>query len=149
MTPDWRILARVWVLLCIGGGALAVGSAADGIALAPPKKVVVKLNEKHDSGVSGTATLAAVGRDVRVVLRLPAPAGVTFLAHLHTGPCRREPTFGNPRIYASLKNVVRGRSVTTIGRTKLASLRARPFSINVHDSSSYGVVACGDVPRAS
>jgi hypothetical protein len=146
---DRTVLATLGTVMCIGVGALAIGSPADGISLAPHRALVFKLNEKHRSGASGTATLAAVRRGVRVVIRLTAPAGDGFLAHIHTGPCRREPTFANPRIHLSLNNVVKGRSVTTLRRTKLRSLRARTFSINVHDPSTYGVIACGDIPRAS
>jgi hypothetical protein len=149
MSMDRTILAKLGLLLCIGAGALAVGSAVDGMALTPQRALVFKLKEKHGSGASGTATLAAVGRNVRVVIRLTAPNGNGFPAHVHTGPCRREPTFANPRIHFSLNNVVNGRSVTTLRRTRLRSLRARTLSINVHDPSTYGVIACGDIPRAS
>jgi hypothetical protein len=149
MSMDRTVLAKLGMLLCIGAGALAAGSAADGTASAPHRALVFKLKEKHGSGASGTATLAAVRRDMRVVIRLTAPAGDGFLAHIHTGPCKREPTFANPRIHLSLNNVVKGRSVTTLRRTRLRSLRARTFSINVHDPSTYGVIACGDIPRAT
>jgi hypothetical protein len=149
MSIDRTVLATLGMLMCIGVGALAIGSPADGIALAPHRALVFKLNEKHGSGASGTATLAAVRRDVRVVLRLTAPAGNGFPAHIHTGPCRREPTFANPRIHLSLNDVVKGRSVTTLRRTTMRRLRARAFSINVHDPSTLGVIACGDIPRAS
>jgi hypothetical protein len=149
MSIDRTVLAKLGILLCIGVGALVVGSAVDGMALAPQRALVFKLNEKHGSGASGTVTLAVVRRGVRVVIRLTAPAGDGFPAHIHTGPCRREPTFANPRIHRSLVNVVRGRSVTTLRRVRLRSLRARTFSINVHDPSTYGVIACGDIPRAS
>jgi hypothetical protein len=69
-------------------------------------------------------------------------------AHIHTGPCRREPTFANPRIHSSLNYVVKGRSVTTVTLVTLTKLRARSFSINVHDPGTYRVIACGDIPRA-
>jgi hypothetical protein len=149
MSIDRTVLAKLGILLCIGVGALVVGSAVNGMALAPQRALVFKLNEKHGSGASGTVTLAVVRRGVRVVIRLTAPAGDGFPAHIHTGPCRREPTFANPRIHLSLNKVVKGRSVTSLRRTRLRSLRARTFSINVHDPRTYGVIACGDIPRAS
>lgn len=76
----------------------------------------------------------------------PVPAMVT-VAREFPGPCRREPTFANPRIWASLTNVVNGKSVTSVP-VALRTLRSRAFSINVH-SADYAVVACGDIPRAS
>ena len=149
MSMDRKVLATLGTLMCTGVVALAIGSPADGLSLAPHRALVFKLNEKHGSGASGTATLGAVRRGVRVVIRLTAPAGDNFPAHVHTGPCRREPTFANPRIHLSLNSVAKGRSVTTLRRTRLRGLRARAFSINVHDPRTYGVIACGDIPRGS
>jgi hypothetical protein len=134
------------ILLCIGVTALAIGSAARGDVGA--SSVVFKLRERHDSGASGTATLTTVGRDLRIVLRLQGPLRGRPLAHIHTGPCRREPTFANPRIWISLNDVAKGKSVTVTARTSLEQLRARAFSINVHDPRSLGVIACGDIPPA-
>ena len=116
-------IARAAILLSTGVAGLALGSAVDGSA---GKALVAKLRAKHGSGISGTATL-----------------------HIHTGPCRREPTFANPRISSSLNYVVKRKSVTTVTLTTLASLRKRSYSINVHDPGTYGVVACADIPRAS
>jgi hypothetical protein len=70
-------------------------------------------------------------------------------AHIHTGPCRREPTFANPRIANGLLSVVKGKSVTFVHATTLKRLRASRHSINVHDPNTLGVIACGDIPRAS
>ena len=130
--------------------AAVLGAGADAASTAPSAKALAfKLNEKHGSRISGTATLSATGTGVRVVLRLAGPLRGSSLAHIHTGPCRREPTFANPRIWLSLSTVVRRRSVTVLGGTKPAQLRARSFSINVHDPNTLGVVACGDIPRSS
>lgn len=129
--------------------AVALGGNAGGAATeAASKAFVFKLNEKHDSRISGTATLSAAGTGVRVVLQLRGPVGGRPLAHIHTGPCRREPTFANPRIWLSLNDVARRRSVTETYRTTLAQLRSRSFSINVHDPNTLGVIACGDIPPA-
>lgn len=134
------------ILICVGVIALAIGTAARGEAGA--QSVGFKLNEKHDSRISGTATLFAAGSDLRVVLQLRGPLRGSPLAHIHTGPCRREPTFANPRIWGSLNNVVRRKSVTVLDGIKLTQLRARSFSINVHNPNTLGVIACGDIPPA-
>lgn len=129
-------------------GALAVGGAAvartEGETAS--RALVFQLKERHRSGVTGTATITAARKGVRVVLQVKGRSRDTLLAHIHTGPCRREPTFANPRIHAGLSNVVRGRSVSTLQFVKLADLRARQFSINVH-APTYAVIACGDLPR--
>lgn len=130
----------------LAGVALALGNGAAGAPTADA--VVFKLKERHDSRISGTATVTAVGRGVRVVLQLTGPLRGSPLAHIHTGPCRREPTFANPRIWIGLNDVRRRRSVTVTERTTLEQLRKREFSINVHDPQTLGVVACGDIPRA-
>jgi hypothetical protein len=141
-------LIKAAILLCVGIAALIVGHAVRAEAGAHSGKTVVfKLKEKHYSRISGTATLTAVGAGVRVVLRLAGPVGTRSPAHIHTGPCRREPTFANPRIWLTLSYVERRTSVTAFKDTTLAQLRARTFSINVHDPDTLGTVACGDVPR--
>jgi hypothetical protein len=138
--------ARAATLLCVGLAALVIGSAARGETGA--SSVTFTLKEKHDSGISGTATLTAAGTGVRVVLRLKGRLRGMHFAHIHTGPCRREPTFANPRIWLSLANVQRGKSVTTLDKATVGQFRARTYSINVHDPNSLGVVACGDIPPA-
>ena len=135
------VIAVVGVTLALGIGAAGASTAAS------PKTLVFKLKEKHDSRISGTATLTAAGTGVRVVLRLAGPVGNRSPAHIHTGPCRREPTFANPRIWLTLSYVERRKSVTAFTDTTLAQLRARTFSINVHDPDTLGTVACGDIPR--
>lgn len=145
MHMNRNTIARAAILLSTGIAALALGSAVDGSV---EKAVVAKLKEKHGSGISGTAKLTAVPMGVRVVLQLSGPARNNSPAHIHTGPCRREPTFANPRISRSLNDVVKRRSVTTLTGTTLATLRKRSYSINVHDPGTLGVIACADIPRA-
>lgn len=150
MNIDRKTLVGTAVLVSAGAVGLAVGSSGDGKGGATSAAVVVvKLNEKHGSGVSGTATLSAAKKGVRVVLRLSGPLQDGPPAHIHTGPCRREPTFANPRIWSSLVSVANGRSVTVVSATTMKRLRAAQFSINVHDPQTLGVIACGDIPRAS
>ena len=141
--------AKSAVLLSISVAALVLGSAVNGSGATSSAGVVAKLKAKHGSGVSGTAQLTTVRQGVRVTLRLSGPVKDNSPAHIHTGPCRREPTFANPRIHSSLNSVIERRSVTTVTRMTLPRLRARSFSINVHDPGTLGVIACGDIPRAS
>jgi hypothetical protein len=150
MNTNRTALAKTAIVLFVGVAALALGSAVEGSVTTPSAKAVVaKLKEKHGSGVSGTARLTRVRTGVRVVLRLSGPVRDNSPAHIHTGPCRREPTFANPRIHSGLNYVVRRKSVTTVTLMTLPRLRARSFSINVHDPGTYAVIACADIPRAS
>jgi hypothetical protein len=149
MNLDRKPLVMTAVLLCAGVVWLVVGSPALGSGPATSAAgVIFKLKEKHDSGVSGTATLTAAKNGVRVGLRLSGKLKDGLPAHIHTGPCRREPTFANPRIWTSLANVYQGTSVTPVTSTTLKQLRAKAFSINVHHPRTLGVIACGDIPRA-
>jgi hypothetical protein len=149
MNIDRKTLVATAVLLCAAVVGLAMGSPALGEGTATSAApVVFKLKEKHGSRVSGSATLTAAPEGVRVVLRMSGPLKGAFPAHIHTGPCRREPTFANPRIWSSLFDVVKGRSVTEVTTNTLKSLRAKQFSINVHHPRTLGVIACGDIPRA-
>jgi hypothetical protein len=137
-------------LLCAAVFALALASAAGGDSSASSVRAIVfQLKEKHSSGVSGTATITVARRGVRVVLRLSGTVPESSPAHIHFGPCRREPTFANPRISSSLLSVVDGKSVTPVRTTTLKRLRTSRYSINVHSPNTLGVIACGDIPRAS
>jgi hypothetical protein len=150
MNSDRELLAKTAFLLCVGVAALALGSAAHGkVTAASATGLVFKLKEKHSSGISGSATLTPAGRHLRVVLRLSGPLRDSSPAHIHTGRCSNEPTFSNPRISSGLNSVVNRRSATTVLRTTLRELRARRYSINVHDPNTLGVIACGDIPRSS
>jgi hypothetical protein len=96
---------------------------------------------------SGTAQPGSKD-DLTGTLTLDKGAKDSLPAHIHTGPCSDEPTFKNPRIWASLDNVVDGGSKTTVNVVTLAELRSESASINVHDPE-HGLrgLVCGDIPR--
>jgi len=129
-------LCAVVVALALGGTARSGDEAT----------VTFALKARHGSGTTGTATLTSVSAGVRVVLRVKTRFRGRLPAHIHSGRCKPEPTPANPRITNTLKNVVRGKSVTTVTTTTVEELQAKPNSINVH-STNYAIVSCGDVPR--
>jgi hypothetical protein len=144
------------VLLCLAGAIAGCGGEADqpkkaAATRAPARQPIeIALKASHRSGVTGTATLAPGIRGLKVTLKLskPLPEG-NLLAHIHTGPCSHEPTMSNPRIWASLTDVVGGRSETTVDLVTLDELRAESSSINVHDPEHANrPLVCGDIPRA-
>jgi hypothetical protein len=142
------------ILLCVAGGAPAMtgcgeddgGAAARPAASAP---VEIALSPKHRSKVTGTATLVPAGADLKVTLTLDERVPGTLMAHIHTGPCSDEPTVSNPRIWASLTEVIDGRSETTVNVVTLQELQSETSSINVHDPTHANrTLVCGDIPPA-
>jgi Cu/Zn superoxide dismutase len=143
------MLGRITTIaLCVIVVALAFsGTARSDVADDAAPTVAFALKARHGSGTTGTATLTSLPAGVRVVLKVKTQFRGSLPAHIHTGRCRPEPTPANPRISNTLKNVVRGKSVTTVAGASLEDLRAKPFSINVH-STNYGIISCGNIPRA-
>jgi hypothetical protein len=150
-----RAVAVMVILLCAAGGALALANAGGGekqraaAATPAPKPLEIALKPAHHSGVSGTARLVPGAKDdMTVTLTLDKRGDDSLPAHIHTGPCSDEPTFKNPRIWASLDNVEDGGSKTLVNVVTLAELRAEGASINVHDPEhGLRALACGDIPR--
>ena len=148
---------RTLILLVLAGGTLAASgcggqqdepkpAAARRAASAP---LEIPLKPSHHSGVSGTAKLVPGLKGLKVTLELSEPVEGSLLAHIHTGPCSDEPTMSNPRIWASLTEVIEGRSETTVDLVTLDELRAESSSINVHDPDHANrPLVCGDIPRA-
>ncbi len=150
-----KAVAVMVVLLCAAGGALALANAGGGekqhaaAATPAPKPLEIALEPAHHSGVSGTARLVPGAKDeMTVTLTLDKRGDDSLPAHIHTGPCSDEPTFKNPRIWASLDNVEDGSSKTLVNVVTLAELRSETASINVHDPEhGLRALACGDIPR--
>jgi hypothetical protein len=133
------------LLLCACAGALGVASAAYGEAAVPSEQaLVVKLKPKHGSGVSGKATLTPLRERVRVVVKLNKPVRGRLPGHIHKGRCKIEL---NLNVQSGLNDIVRGKSVTVLQFTSIATLRAGTFSVHVH-APTLDVIACGDIPRA-
>jgi hypothetical protein len=145
------------ILLCLAAGAAATagcGGGEDGAAAAAARPadspaVEIALKPEHRSGVTGTATLAPDGENLKVTLRLDKRISGRLPAHIHTGPCSDEPTATNPRIWALLQDVLDGRSESTVNVVTLKELQSEPASINVHDPTHGNrALVCADIPRA-
>jgi hypothetical protein len=152
-----KTLALAVGLVCVAGAVLAIviaggdqqstaGAAAARPAASAP--VEIPLKPAHDSGVTGTATLVPDGPNLNVTLKLSKPIADTLLAHIHTGPCSKEPTFANPRIWANLTDVIKGTSKTPVNVVTLKELQSEPASINVHDPDhNQRPLVCADIPQ--
>jgi hypothetical protein len=104
--------------------------------------LTIELAELNDSGMTGTATLRAIGEETEIVLALDGATG-DHPAHVHNGTCNDlDP---NPAFPLELVDAD-GNSTTTIG-ISLEDLLAEPFAINIHLSADeIGVyVACGEI----
>jgi hypothetical protein len=135
------------VASCGGDEGGTDGAAAARPAASAP--VEITLSPKHRSAVTGTATLAPAGQNLKVTVTLDKGVSGPLMAHIHTGPCSYEPTASNPRIWASLTEVRDSRSETTMNTVTLRELRSETSSINVHDPTHANrALVCGDIPRA-
>jgi hypothetical protein len=141
----------VLLLLALAGCGGADPAAPAGAAAKPAAStpLEIPLEPAHHSGVAGTATLVPDGSDLKVAIKLDKRVQGTLLAHIHTGPCSDEPTYSNPRIWASLHEVINGRSDTTVyDIVTLKELQSEGASINVHDPEhNQRALVCGDIPK--
>lgn len=116
-----------------------------------PRAFTVQLLPRNGSDMKGTARFVPRGkRSFYVVLAVQGgPGGGSIhLAHVHTGPCSREPTFANPRIKDPLRSVSSGVRSRTLVTHPLAQYRRGKHSVNVHEvSGDLRPIACGDLPR--
>ncbi|HEY8744975.1 MAG TPA: hypothetical protein VIU62_17945 [Chloroflexota bacterium] len=122
--------------------ALLLALALVGSVAAQSAPVTVTLATQNNSGVSGTATLTAMGNQTQVVVNVTGePAGGSEPEHIHTGSC---PAVG--AVKYPLKNVVNG-TATTVVNVPLATLTAGTFAVNLHESvAKIGVyIACGNI----
>ncbi|HEX5416110.1 MAG TPA: hypothetical protein VFZ25_10620 [Chloroflexota bacterium] len=128
------------LLVLVFSAILAVSTFS--LAFAEPA-VTVNLTAQNNSGVSGTATLTAVGNQTQVVINVTGePSGASEPAHIHVGAC---PNPGS--VKAPLQNIVDGTS-TTLVNAPLSSFTTGGFAINLHESATNisHFVSCGDIP---
>jgi hypothetical protein len=122
--------------------ALLLALALVGSVAAQSAPVTVTLATQNNSGVSGTATLTAVGNQTQVVVNVKGePAGGSEPEHIHVGSC---PAVG--AVKYPLANVVNG-TATTMVNVPLATLTAGTFAVNLHESAAKVTVyiACGNI----
>ena len=126
--------------------ALLLVLALVSTAAAQSGPVTVTLASQNNSGVSGTATLTAMGNQTQVVVKVTGePAGGSEPDHIHVGSC---PAVG--AVKYPLANVVNGTS-TTVVNVPLSTLTAGTYAINLHESAAKAniYVACGDIKAAA
>jgi hypothetical protein len=129
------------VSLCV----LPAISLAQGSMTSASNAVTIDLKPQHSSGESGTATLEQKGDNVVVTVKMKNPTSASQPIHIHPGTCANL----NPKPKYPLKNVVNGKSTTTLSGMKLSKLETGDFAINVHKSAAdiKDYVACGNIPK--
>ncbi len=125
--------------------ALPAISLAQGSMMSSSNMVTIDLKPQHNSGESGTAMLEQKGDNVVVTVKMKNPTSASQPIHIHPGTCANL----NPKPKYPLKNVVDGKSTTTLSGMKLSELETGDFAINVHKSAAdiKDYVACGDIPK--
>ena len=107
------------------------------------RNVNVALEDLNDSGITGIATLSAIGEGrTRVTIELRGPTEEAMPAHVHEGNC--DSLDPNPKY--PLETVEDGRSESEI-EANLDELEADRYAINVHRSEAdiETYVACGEL----
>ena len=136
------------------GMALVLGAWASSgsVAAQDGEDLTIALNERENSGVSGTATLAADGENTRVSMELSGdPVTGDHPTHIHTGTCRDfDPDPLYPLTTVVLDEVSDdGESDTTVEDVALDDLLDDDYVILVHESAEelYPEWVCGDIKR--
>ena len=130
--------------------ALSCAALLRPVAAQDDGRLTIPLNENENSGVSGTATLAAEGENTRVSLELSGdPVTGDHPSHIHTGTCADfDPDPLYPLTTVILDEVSdEGESDTTVEDVALDDLLADDHVILVHPSAEelYPEWVCGDI----
>ena len=130
--------------------ALSCAALLHPVAAQDDERLTIPLNERENSGVSGTATLAADGENTRVSLEMSGdPLTGDHPSHIHTGTCADfDPNPLYPLTTVILDEVNdEGVSETTVDEVALDDLLADDYVILVHPSAEelYPEFVCGDI----
>ncbi len=155
MRTDIKLGTRKWGIALAAAATFALGA---GVAYGTipssneqgraPRAFTVQLLPRNGFDMTGKARFVPrAKRSFWVTVTAQGGPGGSYMAHVHTGPCSKEPTFANPRLWNGLNNVVNGRSRTLV-RGSLAQYRRGKYSLNVHEpGGELRPMACGDLPR--
>ncbi len=130
--------------------ALSCAALLRPVAAQDNRSLTIPLNERENSGVSGTATLTAEGENTRVSMELSGdPVTGDHPTHIHTGTCRDfDPDPLYPLTTVILDEVNdEGVSETTVEDVRLRELLRDDYVILVHPSAEelYPELVCGDI----
>ena len=127
--------------------AVVPAAAADTMMAKPggPHQITVQMKALNGSGESGTAMLRDTKSGLWVMISVSATSELAKgpqPAHIHKGSCTKL----DPAPQYPLKNVVAGKSTTTVPGVTIADLLKTPHAINVHDAKDLKkYVSCGNI----
>jgi Cu/Zn superoxide dismutase len=124
-------------------GAVALAMTIPAVADdAPAVSKSFNFVAQNNSGETGTVTLTGADGKTTVTIELNGAPAAAQPAHIHMGPCAKL----NPKPVYALKNVVAGKSTTTVN-APLARILNGGYAVNVHKSTDdlKTYVACADL----
>ena len=137
----------IMAVFCLGWAAIPASAQS-------VSRITIPLGEYEESGVSGMASLAAVGNDVGVSMTMSGkPISGEHPAHIHTGTCENF----DPNPIFPLTTVVlgwvdgEGGSRSLVKDISLRDLLADDYVILVHKSAEEltNYFVCGDISSAA
>jgi hypothetical protein len=150
MWPQRRSISFGGAIVLAGFLVLGAITLEAPVAAQQDDSISIPLNERENSGVSGTATLTAEGENTRVAMELSGdPLTGNHPTHIHTGTCRNfDPDPLYPLTTVILEEVSdEGVSETTVDEVALDDLLADDYVILVHPSAEelYPELVCGNI----
>ena len=141
-----------WLIPVLGAVACGGGKpASQAAANAPPAVTAapqVAMATRNNSGITGSATLAASGDSTTITVALHGVTpGQTYASHVHAGGCDTPGAMLIPLTSVVAGADSAGTSTTTIATARLDSARTQYGALLVQSHLPSGTpAACGDLP---
>jgi hypothetical protein len=147
LASPWILLLPVAALACTkpAGNQTASGATADQMQMAQAAPQTATLAAKNNSGITGTASLAANGDSTSVTVTLNGgKAGTAYPTHIHMGDCAAPGDVVAPLTSVTVGADGSGTSTTTVPSAKLEGQSALLVQSHLPDGTP---AACGDVTK--
>jgi hypothetical protein len=148
LASPWILLLPVAALACTkpAGDQTASGATSDQMQMAQASAPqTATLAAKNNSGITGTASLAATGDSTTVTVTLNGgKAGTAYPTHLHMGDCSAPGDVVAPLTSVTVGTDGSGTSTTVVPSAKLAGQAALLVQSHLPDGTP---AACGDVTK--
>ena len=147
LASPWILLLPVAALACTkpAGNQTASGATSDQMQMAQAAPQTATLAAKNNSGITGTASLAANGDSTSVTVTLNGgKAGTAYPTHIHMGDCAAPGDVVAPLTSVTVGADGSGTSTTTVPSAKLEGQSALLVQSHLPDGTP---AACGDVTK--
>jgi hypothetical protein len=144
LASPWLLLLPIVAVACAKPAAKQAASAASGEMQAPAPETAT-MAAKNNSGITGTASLAASGDSTTVTVTLQGgKAGTTYPTHIHAGDCAAPGAVVAPLTSVTVGADGSGTSTTMVPSAKLEGEAAVLVQSHQPDGTP---AACGDVAK--